>query len=97
MASRFSGALQITNLDDFITPSQECIKPIEIQSNKSKTGAKIKIQSDNLTFNEISQPDKLQKVEITLADCLACSGCITSAESVLVTQQSQEELLRVFQ
>lgn len=39
---------------------------------------------------------KLQKVEITLSDCLACSGCITSAESVLVTQQSQEELLRVF-
>lgn len=40
---------------------------------------------------------KLQKVEITLADCLACSGCITSAESVLVTQQSQEELLKVFE
>lgn len=39
---------------------------------------------------------KLQKVEITLSDCLACSGCITSAESVLVTQQSQEELIRVF-
>lgn len=39
---------------------------------------------------------KLQKVEISLSDCLACSGCITSAESVLVTQQSQEELLRVF-
>ncbi|KAM0733431.1 putative cytosolic Fe-S cluster assembly factor [Formica fusca] len=97
MASRFSGALQITNLDDFITPSQECIKPIEMQSNKSKTGAKIKIQSDNLVHNEIRQPEKLQKVEITLADCLACSGCITSAESVLVTQQSREELLRVFQ
>lgn len=27
---------------------------------------------------------------------MACSGCITSAESVLITQQSQEELLRVF-
>lgn len=40
---------------------------------------------------------KLQKVEITLADCLACSGCITSAESVLITEQSQEELLRVFE
>jgi iron only hydrogenase large subunit-like protein len=38
---------------------------------------------------------KLQKVEITLADCLACSGCITSAESVLITQQSQEELLKI--
>ncbi|RLU25633.1 hypothetical protein DMN91_001790 [Ooceraea biroi] len=49
MASRFSAALQITNLDDFITPSQECIKPIEIQSEKSKTGAKIKIELDNAT------------------------------------------------
>lgn len=38
---------------------------------------------------------KLEKVEITLADCLACSGCITSAEGVLITQQSQEELLKV--
>lgn len=30
-----------------------------------------------------------------MADCLACSGCITSAEGVLITQQSQEEVLRV--
>ena len=37
----------------------------------------------------------MEKVEITLADCLACSGCITSAEGVLITQQSQEEVLRV--
>ncbi|XP_043802742.1 probable cytosolic Fe-S cluster assembly factor AGAP009023 [Apis laboriosa] len=98
MASRFSGALQITNLDDFITPSQECIKPIEIQALKSKTGAKIKIKEDEtpIALNETGQFKKLEKVEITLADCLACSGCITSAESILVTQQSQEELMRVF-
>lgn len=49
----------------------------------------------NFTLKE-GEIQKLQKVEITLSDCLACSGCITSAESVLVTQQSQEELLRVF-
>ncbi len=40
---------------------------------------------------------KLQKAQITLNDCLACSGCITSAESVLITQQSQEELYRVLE
>ncbi|KAL3288947.1 hypothetical protein HHI36_003391, partial [Cryptolaemus montrouzieri] len=40
---------------------------------------------------------KLEKVQITLADCLACSGCITSEESVLITQQNQEELLRIFE
>ncbi|XP_076638087.1 putative cytosolic Fe-S cluster assembly factor GJ13047 [Colletes latitarsis] len=98
MTSRFSGALQISNLDDFITPSQECIKPIEIQASKTKTGAKIKIEEDGtpMMLNDAGQPEKLQKVEITLTDCLACSGCITSAESVLITQQSQEELLRVF-
>ncbi|XP_047527720.1 probable cytosolic Fe-S cluster assembly factor GL21135 [Vanessa atalanta] len=96
MASRFSGALQLTDLDDFITPSQECIKPVKIEKTKSKTGAKIKIGEDGYFDLSTGQEQKLQKVEITLADCLACSGCITSAESVLVTRQSQEELLKVF-
>ncbi|XP_013197617.2 probable cytosolic Fe-S cluster assembly factor GL21135 [Amyelois transitella] len=96
MASRFSGALQLTDLDDFITPSQECIKPVKIEKTKTKTGAKIKIGEDGYFDISSGREQKLQKVEITLADCLACSGCITSAESVLVTRQSQEELLRVF-
>ena len=38
---------------------------------------------------------KLEKAKITLNDCLACSGCITSAESVLITQQSQAEVYKV--
>ena len=46
----FSGVLQLTDLDDFITPSQECIKPVKVEkkistSNNSK-GAKIKIEAD---------------------------------------------------
>ncbi|XP_070506459.1 probable cytosolic Fe-S cluster assembly factor AGAP009023 [Chironomus tepperi] len=90
----FSGALKLTDLDDFITPSQECIKPVEIK--KSKTGSKITIQEDGTYVEELkSGSQKLEKVEITLADCLACSGCITSAEGVLITQQSQEEVLRI--
>ncbi|XP_055376834.1 probable cytosolic Fe-S cluster assembly factor GI11683 [Condylostylus longicornis] len=89
----FSGALKLTDLDDFISPSQECIKPVEIKKG-TKTGAKISIHNDGLDETAVG-PQKLQKVEITLQDCLACSGCITSAESVLITQQSQEELLRV--
>ena len=28
--SKFSGVLQITDLDDFITPSQECVKPVKV-------------------------------------------------------------------
>lgn len=32
---------------------------------------------------------------VSLNDCLACSGCVTSAETVLISQQSGEEFLRV--
>jgi len=37
---------------------------------------------------------KINKVSVTLNDCLACSGCITSAETVLISAQSKEEFLR---
>ncbi|XP_066588249.1 probable cytosolic Fe-S cluster assembly factor AGAP009023 isoform X2 [Prorops nasuta] len=78
---------------------QECIKPVEIEkSTGSITGAKLKIEQDEAYMEVENQPlEKLKKVEITLADCLACSGCITSAESILISQQSHEELLRIFQ
>ena len=47
--SKFSGVLQLTDLNDFITPSQECIKPVQIEraNTKTKTGsAAIKIEAD---------------------------------------------------
>ncbi|KAJ8978044.1 hypothetical protein NQ317_013572 [Molorchus minor] len=95
--SGFSGVLQLTDLDDFITPSQECIKPVEIEKTVIGTEQKYGYRKTGLIFKlNKTVAQTLQKVEITLSDCLACSGCITSAESVLVTQQSQEELLRVF-
>lgn len=37
----------------------------------------------------------MKSVEISLSDCLACSGCITSAEGVLINQQNQDEVLRI--
>ena len=40
---------------------------------------------------------KLQKAKISLDDCLACSGCVTSAETVLIGQQSSNELLKVIE
>lgn len=36
---------------------------------------------------------ELAKAEINLNDCLACSGCITSTESLLITMQSHTEVL----
>lgn len=36
---------------------------------------------------------KMEKATITLNDCLACSGCITSAESILIEQMSVTKFL----
>nr|QSX72230.1 cytosolic Fe-S cluster assembly factor narfl [Halisarca dujardinii] len=89
----FSSALRLTDLDDFITPSQECIKPVKMAPKKAKTSA-IKIDIDG-SYHEVGKGGvelKLEKAKITLNDCLACSGCVTSAETVLIAQQSQLEL-----
>lgn len=97
--SKFSGVLQLTDLDDFITPGQECIKPVKVEKKVTqKKGAKIKIEADGSYFEETENggKQKLEKAAITLADCLACSGCITSAETVLIEQQSAEQLYKVF-
>lgn len=97
MASHFSGVLQLTDLDDFITPSQECVKPVKVEKKHGKSLAKIQIEDDGsyIQVNQDGEKQKLERAKITLNDCLACSGCITSAESVLITQQSHEELYRV--
>ena len=67
----FSGVVQLTDLDDFITPSQECIKPVQIDKKTekaSKTGAKIKIESDGSYIEELNDgtKKKLPKAQITL-------------------------------
>ena len=81
----FSGALRLTDLNDFIGPSQDCIKPIEIPKNTVKRG---KIKLDGAVNVSQSKP------VISLTDCLACSGCVTSAETILIESQSAETLFK---
>ncbi|KIK28032.1 hypothetical protein PISMIDRAFT_674378 [Pisolithus microcarpus 441] len=107
----FSGALTLTDLNDFITPSQACIKPVEVLSSPEdgkqpgtafteikidSTGSYYEVSSSNQdTATSKGAERKLQQAQISLNDCLACSGCITSAESVLITLQSHNEVLNV--
>ncbi|XP_040134019.1 cytosolic iron-sulfur assembly component 3 isoform X2 [Ictidomys tridecemlineatus] len=97
MASPFSGALQLTDLDDFIGPSQDCIKPVKVDKRPGSGVARIHIEDDGSYFqvNQDGGTQKLAKARVSLNDCLACSGCVTSAETVLITQQSHEELRKV--
>ncbi|KIY50350.1 iron hydrogenase [Fistulina hepatica ATCC 64428] len=94
----FSGALTLTDLNDFISPSQACIKPVS-QTNRDPT--QIRIDQSGSYYELETHPlvhttpveRKLEQAQINLNDCLACSGCITSAESVLITLQSHTEVL----
>ncbi|EGD72623.1 hypothetical protein PTSG_04358 [Salpingoeca rosetta] len=88
-----SGRVQLSDLNDFITPGQACIKPVEVQREEGKP-AKIAIEPDGsyMQLKEDGTKVKLEKAKITLNDCLACSGCVTSAESVLIEKQNHKEL-----
>jgi iron only hydrogenase large subunit-like protein len=41
----------------------------------------------------MKQDPTAEKATISLNDCLACSGCITSAESILIEQMSVKKLI----
>ncbi|KAI9792606.1 MAG: Cytosolic Fe-S cluster assembly factor nar1 [Piccolia ochrophora] len=85
-----SAILSADDLNDFISPGVACIKPVE-------TLPPPKAQDPQNPY-EVTTEDKvaaenLPPAEISLTDCLACSGCVTSAEAVLVSLQSHTEVL----
>ncbi|GME77247.1 unnamed protein product [[Candida] boidinii] len=115
-----SAILSADDLNDFISPSVACIKPVEIlndnqKDNDTNVNGKIRknkkidigyendqdmeIQIDGkgnaLEINKKGESVKLDKAQISLSDCLACSGCITSSEEVLMEQHSYKELQKL--
>ncbi|EDU40202.1 Iron only hydrogenase large subunit C-terminal domain [Pyrenophora tritici-repentis] len=85
-----SAILSADDLNDFISPGVACIKPIETIPVQ---------QTENANAYEVTTEEKAAASEppppasISLTDCLACSGCVTSAEAVLVSLQSHTEVL----
>lgn len=90
-----SSSVKIDNISDYIGSSADCIFEEEILEKRTKNDPiKVRINKRNGGhFDQIRTNEKAAKV--TLDDCLACSGCITSAETVLVAQQSTEYFLRI--
>ncbi|KAJ5729967.1 uncharacterized protein N7483_004475 [Penicillium malachiteum] len=84
-----SAILSADDLNDFISPGVACIKPVETLPQKSK-------DTENpyeVTTEDKVEPENLPPAQISLTDCLACSGCVTSAEAVLISLQSHTEVL----
>ncbi|KAK0618256.1 cytosolic Fe-S cluster assembly factor NAR1 [Bombardia bombarda] len=93
-----SAILSADDLNDFISPGVACIKPIETLP----TAPPPSTEDPSLEHEVILDGDHTQQsgagappAQISLTDCLACSGCVTSAEAVLVSLQSHNEVLSV--
>lgn len=98
----------ITNVDDYISPSQACVNPLVLNKSKpsqeqSKRSIVLANEDDVVSAPRLDKKPNLINTKMThtdskvaavsLNDCLACSGCITTAESVLIQEQSYDSLL----
>ncbi|XP_013601476.1 PREDICTED: protein NAR1 [Brassica oleracea var. oleracea] len=86
MSDKFSPTLRLGDLNDFIAPSQACV--VSLKGSKKPLDKKPDRPQVVLTPKQ-----QLEPVKISLKDCLACSGCITSAETVMLEKQSLDEFL----
>ncbi|CAK7204521.1 Cytosolic Fe-S cluster assembly factor nar1 [Sporothrix eucalyptigena] len=85
-----SAILSADDLNDFISPGVACIKPVEtLPVAPEPSSLEHEVFRDDGPTNGTAEP-----AQISLTDCLACSGCVTSAEAVLVSLQSHAEVLR---
>ncbi|CAM8932818.1 unnamed protein product [Rhodiola kirilowii] len=97
MSEKFSATLRISDLNDFIAPSQDCIVSLKARTRPPPNLNALRYLSRVLfCFVVIAKkqlPVATEPVKISLKDCLACSGCITSAETVMLEKQSLDEFL----
>ncbi|KAA8906266.1 iron hydrogenase [Sphaerosporella brunnea] len=85
-----SAILSAEALNDFIAPSVACIKPVESLPPPPPPSNDLTVaREDTLPAAQTAQT----AAQISLTDCLACSGCVTSSEAVLVQLQSHTEVL----
>lgn len=110
----FSGTVKLTDLDDYISPAQDCammaetkkdqedIKKnnIKMEEEKNKKSVKLNFEDDSNVVtikrpNLIKQKKGEKKATVNLYDCLACSGCVTSSEVVLMEEQGLESFKKM--
>ena len=116
----------ISNVDDYLAPSQACVNPLfsESVNSEATTTTSTSQAVGSTTTNTVTEGVGLvvprqhkpiirrrgnkrplttipsssapltptETAKVSMADCLACSGCVTTAETVLVEQHSLKTL-----
>lgn len=102
----FSGGVRLGDLDDFLGPAQDCIAPLLVADGKVQVSSAsipgttkdeqrvVETAVESVRPNLIKKTGPEDTAQVSLSDCLACSGCVTSAETVLLQEQSIDEFKR---
>lgn len=91
----FSGVVKISDANDFIEPSKQCIKPLIESHMKPKIEENDEIFLMSKEKKGIIKSSEKNTAQINITDCLACSGCITSSETVLLEQDNLKKFLDI--
>uniref|UniRef100_A0A7S3EP33 Iron hydrogenase large subunit C-terminal domain-containing protein n=2 Tax=Rhodosorus marinus TaxID=101924 RepID=A0A7S3EP33_9RHOD len=85
------GTVKLTDLNDFLRPSDACILPVG-GGMQAKSEPKPGSFASPMYGKQSEEQAKIARV--TLSDCITCSGCVTSAETILL---DSTEALRAFE
>ena len=78
-----ASSVKLGSHNDYISQSQGCVVTLK--------GLKKQSPADDSQVRILSKKEtavSTDPVKVSLHDCLACSGCITTAETVMLEQQS---------
>ena len=98
----FSNTVKLVDLDDYLTPSEECIKLVPKPSESTTKNVKIELDDFGNDLSEDTNKSSIRPnqiipkskadgngtiAKVNLYDCLACSGCVTTSEVILLQDQ----------
>jgi iron only hydrogenase large subunit-like protein len=78
-----TSSVKVGSHNDYIAQSQGCVVTLK--------GLKKQLPTDDSQVRILPKKEtavSTDPVKVSLHDCLACSGCITTAETVMLEQQS---------
>lgn len=97
-----SSGVFLSEVDDYLAPSQACVNPLfsdkkeeERTNQENSNGLQIRTRRRRPLNTTAKVPEvPRDPVKASISDCLACSGCVTTAETVLVEEQHSMQALR---
>lgn len=79
-----ASSVKLASHNDYISQSQGCVVTLKgLKKQPPADDSQVLIRPKKETTAVSTDP-----VKVSLHDCLACSGCITTAETVMLEQQS---------